>query len=55
VLVISAAATGWSSLSQLLAATTQVGVYAVVTMGADQVYLYNVQPFQLTAENVLFL
>ena len=55
VLVVSKAATGWTNLSQLLAATTQVGVYAVVTMGADQVYLYNVQPFQLTAENVLFL
>ncbi len=54
VLVVSPAS-GVASFAQVKANMTQVGVYTVLKLGADQVYLYNVQPFQLTADNFLFL
>ena len=54
VLVVSPAS-GVTSFAQAQANMTQVGVYTVLTLGADQVYIYNVQPFQLTAGNFLFL
>jgi hypothetical protein len=38
------------------AAMTDVGVYTAITLSAtDQLYLYNVDPGQLTADNFLFL
>jgi hypothetical protein len=55
VLVIAAAATGISSFAQIQADTTQVGVYFVISLGGgDQVFLYNVQPSQLTANDFIF-
>ncbi len=54
VLVVSPAS-GVASFAQAQANMSQVGVYTVLALGADRVYLYNVQPFQLTAENFLFL
>ena len=54
VIVISAGA-GVSSFADILAKTVQAGVYTVISLSAtDQVYLYNVQPFQLTANNFIF-
>jgi len=47
---------GLTSFAQAQAAMTDVGVYTVVTLSAnDQLYLYNVDPGQLTADNFLFL
>ena len=54
VIVISAGS-GFANFSDILAKTTQVGVYSVISLSAtDQVYLYNVQPFQLTANDFIF-
>jgi Ca2+-binding RTX toxin-like protein len=47
---------GLTSFAQAQAAMTDVGVYTVITLSAnDQLYLYNVDPGQLTADNFLFL
>ncbi len=54
VLVVSLGS-GVTTFAQAQAHMVQVGVYTVLTLGADQVYIYNVQPFQLTADNFLFL
>ena len=53
VLVVSPGS-GIGNFTDLIAHTTQTGAYTVITLGADQVYLYNVQPFQLTAGNFIF-
>jgi hypothetical protein len=46
----------FSSFAQVQAATSQVGVYTVISVsGTDQIYLYNVSAFQLTANNVILL
>ena len=35
---------------------SDIGVYTVINLSAsDQLFLYNVDPFQLTANNFLFL
>ena len=53
-LVISAG-TAIASFADVLSKATQVGVYTVLSLSAtDQVYLYNVQPFQLTANDFIF-
>ena len=53
-LVISAG-TAIKSFADVQANAVQAGVYTVLTLGAsDQVFLYNVQPFQLTANDFLF-
>ncbi len=54
VLVVSLGS-GVTTFAQAQAKMSQVGVYTVLKLGADQVYIYNVQPFQLTADNFLFL
>jgi trimeric autotransporter adhesin len=55
VLVINSDATGISSFAQLMADSSQVGAYSVISLGGgDQVNLYNVQPFQLTANDFIF-
>ena len=47
---------GLTSFAQVQAAMTDVGVYTVITLSAtDQLFLYNVDPGQLTADNFLFL
>ena len=53
VLVISPAS-GLGTFAQVQAATVLVGVYSVITLSStDQIFLYNVQPFQLTASDFL--
>jgi hypothetical protein len=54
VLVVSLGS-GVTSFAQAQANMSQVGVYTVLSLGADKVFIYNVQPFQLTADNFLFL
>ncbi|MGE3783317.1 MAG: calcium-binding protein [Alphaproteobacteria bacterium] len=47
---------GLTSFAQVQANMTDIGVYTVVSLSAtDQLYLYNVDPFQLTPDNFLFL
>jgi tripartite-type tricarboxylate transporter receptor subunit TctC len=47
---------GLTSFAQVQAAMTDVGVYTVISLSAtDQLYLYNVDPGQLTVDNFLFL
>ncbi|MGE0259887.1 MAG: calcium-binding protein [Alphaproteobacteria bacterium] len=47
---------GLTSFAQVQANMIDIGVYTVITLSAtDQLYLYNVDPFQLTADNFLFL
>ena len=53
-LVISAG-TAIASFADVQSKAVQVGVYTVLSLSAtDQVYLYNVQPFQLTANDFIF-
>jgi Ca2+-binding RTX toxin-like protein len=47
---------GLASFADVQAKTTQSGIYSVITLSnTDQLYLYNVTPSQLTADNFLFL
>ena len=47
---------GLTSFAQVQAAMTDVDVYTVIDLsGGNQLYLYNVDPSQLTADNFLFL
>ena len=47
---------GLTSFAQVQAKMTDVGFYTVIDLSAtDQLYLYNVDPGQLTANNFLFL
>jgi Ca2+-binding RTX toxin-like protein len=47
---------GLTSFAQVQAKATDVGVYTVVDLGGgNQLFLYNVDPGQLTADNFLFL
>jgi Ca2+-binding RTX toxin-like protein len=47
---------GLTSFAQVQAKMTDVGVYTVVDLtGGNQLFLYNVDPGQLTADNFLFL
>ncbi|MGE0259658.1 MAG: hypothetical protein AB7T18_12990, partial [Alphaproteobacteria bacterium] len=47
---------GLTSFAQVQANMIDIGVYTVITLSAtDQLYLYNVDPFQLTTDNFLFL
>ena len=54
VLVISGG-TAITSFADVQSKAVQAGVYTVLSLSAtDQVYLYNVQPFQLTANDFIF-
>ena len=53
--VALAALASMSTFAQAQGNLIQVGVYTVLTLGADQVFIYNVQPSQLTAENFVFI
>ncbi|MGD9614773.1 MAG: hypothetical protein AB7H90_17560 [Alphaproteobacteria bacterium] len=47
---------GLTSFANVQASMVDVGVYTVITLSAgDQLYLYNVDPVQLTSDNFLFL
>jgi Ca2+-binding RTX toxin-like protein len=47
---------GLTSFAQVQAKTTTSGLYSAITLSnTDQLYLYNVTPGQLTADNFLFL
>lgn len=54
ILVVSSAS-GVTSYGQAMANAAQVGVYTKLTLGADEVWLYNVQPWQLTANDFIFI
>ncbi|HEU0061728.1 MAG TPA: hypothetical protein VFR19_17735, partial [Hyphomicrobiaceae bacterium] len=47
---------GLTSFADAQARMTDIGVYTVLSLSAsDQLFLYNVDPFQLTPDNFLFL
>ena len=47
---------GLTSFAQVQANMTDIGDYTVIDLSAtDQLYLYNVDPGQLTVDNFLFL
>jgi hypothetical protein len=47
---------GLTSFTQVQAKTTNVDPYTVIDLsGGNQLFLYNVDPGQLTADNFLFL
>jgi hypothetical protein len=53
--VLTAAFSEITSFADVQAKGFQVGVYTVLPLSAtDQIYLYNVQPFQLTANDFIF-
>jgi Ca2+-binding RTX toxin-like protein len=55
VLVLTAASSELTSFADVQAKAFQNGVYTVLPLSnTDQVYLYNVQPFQLTANDFIF-
>ena len=54
VLVVSSAS-GVTNYVQAMANATQVGVYTKIALGSDEVWLYNVQPWQLTANDFIFI
>ncbi len=54
VLVVSSAS-GVTSYAQAMANATQIGVYTKIALGSDEVWLYNVQPWQLTANDFIFI
>jgi hypothetical protein len=55
VLVLTAASSGIASFADVQSKAFQAGVYTVVPLSAtDQIFLYNVQPFQLTANDFIF-
>jgi Ca2+-binding RTX toxin-like protein len=55
VLVLTAASSEIGSFADVQAKAFQAGVYTVVPLSnTDQIYLYNVQPFQLTANDFIF-
>ena len=45
----------FNSFQEAMAHIVQAGPYAVLTLGANQLYLYNVATFQMTADNFLFI
>jgi hypothetical protein len=55
VLVLTAASSEITSFADVQAKAFQAGVYTVLPLSTtDQIYLYNVQPFQLTANDFIF-
>ena len=55
VLVLTAASSEIASFVDVQAKATQQGVYTVLPLSnTDAIYLYNVQPFQLTANDFIF-
>jgi hypothetical protein len=55
VLVLTAASSELTSFADVQAKALQAGVYTVLPLSnTDQIYLYNVQPFQLTANEFIF-
>ena len=53
--IVTSAGSGFANFNDIIAKTTQIGVYTVISLSlTDQVYLYNVQPFQLTANDFIF-
>ena len=47
---------GLTSFAQVQAAMTDVDVYTVINLSpGNQLFLYNIDPGQLTADNFLFL
>ena len=53
--IVTSAGSGFANFNDILAKTVQIGVYTVINLSlTDQVYLYNVQPLQLTANDFIF-
>ena len=47
---------GVTTFADIQSRMSDIGVYTVINLSAsDQLFLYNVDPFQLTANNFLFL